>query len=127
MSIIKDYDNYFLPADNLDVAKDFYKNKLRLDIKFDFADKGMTAFKVGKSEPAIIMSTLKNAKPSVWFRVDDVQKAYENLKSKGIKFLSEPFEIRTGFSVEFIDPFGNKLGLTDYTKIPELSGIKNPD
>jgi hypothetical protein len=28
MSIIKDYDNYFLPANNLDTAKDFTKTNL---------------------------------------------------------------------------------------------------
>lgn len=47
MNIINDYDNFFLPAENLDEAKEFYINKLGLDIKFDFADKGMTAFRVG--------------------------------------------------------------------------------
>lgn len=116
MNIINNYDNFFLPADNLDIAKDFYKTKLGFDIKFDFADKGMTAFKVGDNEPAIIVSSLPNAKPAIWFTVDDVRQAYEELKQKGIRFLSEPFEIMTGLSVEFTDPFGNKLGLTDYSK-----------
>lgn len=59
MNIISDYDNFFLPANNLDTAKEFYKNKLGLDIKFDFADKGMTAFKVGDNEPAIIVVICK--------------------------------------------------------------------
>lgn len=42
---ISDFDNFFLPAKNLDEAKEFYKDKLGLEIKFDFSDKGMTAFK----------------------------------------------------------------------------------
>jgi predicted enzyme related to lactoylglutathione lyase len=124
MNIISDYDNFFLPANNLDTAKEFYKNKLGLDIKFDFADKGMTAFKVGDNEPAIIVSNLQNATPEIWFTVDNVGQAYEALKQKGVEFLSEPFEIMTGFSVEFTDPFGNKLGLTDYSKMPHLRGQK---
>lgn len=124
MSIISNYDNFFLPAENLDTAKDFYKNKLGLDMKFDFADKGMVAFKVGDNEPAIIVSNLQNAKPAIWFTVDDVRQAYEQLKQKGVAFLSEPFEIMTGLSVEFTDPFGNKLGLTDYSKMPHLPGQK---
>ena len=33
-----------------------------------------------------------------------------------IKFLSEPFKIGTGNAVEFEDPFGNRLGVTDYIK-----------
>lgn len=126
MSFITDYDNFFLPADNLDTAKEFYKNKLGMDIKFDFANKGMTAFKVGNNESAIILSTMQNAKPAIWFTIDNVQQAYEELKQKGVTFLSEPFEIMTGLSVEFIDPFGNKLGLTDYSKMPDL-GKKNND
>ncbi|MCA1920439.1 VOC family protein [Flavobacterium piscis] len=119
MSIINNYDNFFLPVDNIDQAKEFYTKKLGLGIKFDFPDKGMTAFKVGSNEPAIIVTTIKNAKPAIWFTVDNVQDAYEDLKQKGVEFLSEPFEIKTGLSVEFKDPFGNKLGLTDYSKMPK--------
>jgi len=120
MDIIKDYDNFFLPVENLETAKEFYKDKLGLGIKFDFADKGMTAFKVGENEPAIIVSTMQNAKPAIWFTVESVQDTYEELKQKSVTFLSEPFEIMTGLSVEFTDPFGNKLGITDYTKMPHL-------
>lgn len=124
MDIIKDYDNFFLPVENLETAKEFYKDKLGLGIKFDFADKGMTAFKVGENEPAIILSTMQNSKPAIWFTVESVQNAYEELKQKGVTFLSEPFEIMTGLSVEFTDPFGNKLGITDYTKMPHLKNKK---
>ncbi len=114
---IRDFDNFFLPAKNLNEAKEFYKDKLGFEIKFDFSDKGMTAFKVGQNEPALIVSTMQNAKPAIWFTVDNVQETYEALKQKGVLFLSEPFEIMTGFAVEFNDPFGNKLGLTDYSKL----------
>lgn len=37
---IKEYDNYFLPAANFDIAQAFYDNKLGLDIKFDFSERG---------------------------------------------------------------------------------------
>jgi predicted enzyme related to lactoylglutathione lyase len=124
MSIISDYDNFFLPADNLDTAKEFYKNKLGLDIKFDFSERGMVAFKVGDNEPAIILRKADNAKPAILFTVDNVWQTYEELKQKGVEFLSEPFEIMTGLSVEFTDPFGNKFGLTDYSKMPQLRGQK---
>lgn len=122
MNTITSYDNFFLPAGNLDTAKEFYKTQLGLDIKFDFSEMGMVAFKVGDNEPAIILRTGENVKPAIWFTVDNVQQAYKELKEKGIEFLSEPFEIHTGFSVEFNDPFGNKLGITDYTKIPQSGG-----
>ena len=120
MNIIKDYDNFFLPADNLETAREFYKNKLGFDLKFDFSERGMIAFKVGDNEPAIILRKADNVKPAILFTVDDVRNACKELKHKGVEFLSEPFEIMTGLCVEFNDPFGNKFGLTDYSKMPQL-------
>ena len=112
------YDNFFLPADNLAKAREYYQ-KLGLSIKFDFSDRGMLAFKVGGQEPAIILKdthTFPDTKPTIWFVVDSVVDEYKTLKSKGITFLSEPFEINTGLAVESDDPFGNRLGITDYSK-----------
>ncbi|MFD2918890.1 VOC family protein [Terrimonas rubra] len=85
MNIINDYDNFFLPAENLDEAKEFYINKLGLDIKFDFADKGMTAFRVGDNEPAIIVNSMQNAKPAIWFTVGCATSLY-HAAAKGNKF-----------------------------------------
>lgn len=117
MEIITDYDNFFLPADNLVQAREFYGEILGLKNKFDFPEKGMTAFRVAQNEPAIILNNRPDAQPAIWFKVADVKLAYNNLKEKGVTFLSEPFEIMTGFAIEFNDPFGNRLGLTDYSKI----------
>ena len=41
------YDNFFLPIDNMERAKDFYGKVLGLNLKFDFSDIGMSAFSVG--------------------------------------------------------------------------------
>lgn len=115
---ILDYDNFFLPVSDLAQAKDFYQNKLGLDIKFDFSDAGMTAFKVGNQEPAIIVSDtnkIDRKKPAIWFRVESVKATYEQLKERGVVFLSEPFQIQTGMAAQFEDPFGNLIGITDYT------------
>ncbi|MFT4146970.1 MAG: VOC family protein [Mobilitalea sp.] len=113
------YDNYFLPIDHMEKAKDYYNNTLGLELKFDFSSQGMVAYNVGEEEPAIILkdvSKFANAKPTIWFTVEDVLQEYQKLKDRGVVFLSEPFEIRTGLAVEFEDPFGNRLGITDYTK-----------
>ena len=117
---LKDYDNFFLPSNDLKKGKEFYQDLLGLPVKFDFSGIGMIAFKVGETEPAIILkdtSKFPDAKPTIWFMVDSVQDEYARLTSKGLKFLSEPFPIQTGLAVEFEDPFGNRLGLTDYSKI----------
>ncbi len=114
-----EYDNFFLPSGNLKKGKAFYQDLLGLQVKFDFSDMGMIAFKVGNNEPAIILkdtSKFPASKPTIWFMVDDVQEEYGRLTAKGLQFLSEPFPIHTGMAVEFEDPFGNRLGLTDYSK-----------
>ena len=116
---MKDYDNFFLPSCDLKKGKAFYHELLGLPIKFDFSNMGMMAFKVGDNEPAIILkdtSKFPDTKPTIWLVVDNVLEEYKLLKVKGLKFLSEPFPIQTGMAVEFEDPFGNRLGLTDYSK-----------
>ncbi|MBK1812349.1 VOC family protein [Clostridium sp. YIM B02505] len=115
---MKDYDNFFLPVDDITSAKDYYMNTLGLPLKFDFSNQGMIAFNVGNNEPALILkdrNKFKDAKPTTWFVVEDVNTEYEKMKSNGVNFLSSPFPIRTGMAVEFEDPFGNRLGITDYT------------
>lgn len=113
------YDNYFLGVDNLVEAEEYYGKVLGLSIKFKFSAKGMIAFAVGDEEPAIILkdkNIFPNIKPTLWLEVDDVQVEYRRLSDKGVSFLSTPFEIGTGLAVEFDDPFGNRFGITDYSK-----------
>jgi predicted enzyme related to lactoylglutathione lyase len=116
---MKDYDNFFLPSNDLNETKMFYSNLLGLKVKFDFSEKGMIAFNVGNQEPSIIIKDINKfprMKPVIWFVVDSVNDKYDELKEKGIEFLSEPFQIKTGMAAEFEDPFGNRLGITDYLK-----------
>lgn len=111
------YDNFFYPSDNLEESKKFYTEVLGLSVKFDFSEQGMIAFNVGNEEPAIILkdkNKFPKVKPTIWFQVDNVKAQYEELLSKGVCFLSEPFKIRTGWAVEFNDPSGNVIGITDY-------------
>ena len=111
------YDNFFLPAENFEESKRFFAEVLKLKIKFDFSEIGMIAFSVGDEEPAIILKDKKkflNTKPTIWIEVDDVKQIYDELQGKGVSFLSQPFPIRTGWAIEFLDPSGNVLGFTDY-------------
>ena len=117
---MKDYDNFFLPSSDLKKGKEFYQDILGLPVKFDFSNMGMIAFKVGDNEPAIILkdtNKFPDNKLTIWFVVDNVEEEYKRLKTQGLKFLSEPFPIQTGLAVEFEDPSGNRLGMTDYSKI----------
>jgi len=49
----------------------------------------------------------------------DARDAAAELHARGVRLLAEPFEVATGWTVEFTDPWGNVIGLTDYTKAPE--------
>ena len=119
--MLKNYDNFFLPAADLEKGREFYQGVLGLPVKFDFSAFGLLAFRVGDEEPAIILRSHPGVKPSILFEVDNVRVTYAELKAKGVNFLSEPYEINTGLAAEFEDPFGNRLGITDYSKAPELS------
>jgi len=47
-------------------------------------------------------------KPEICLLVDDVDKAYEDLRDKGVKFLSEPKDQHWGGrAATFVDPDGN--------------------
>ena len=103
-------DNYFVPVRDMEEARRFYGDVLKLEMKFDFSQ-------MGDDDPAIILKDLKkfpDAKPAVWLEVEDVREIYLKLKDCGVKFLSEPFRIKTGWAAEFDDPSGNRLGITDY-------------
>ena len=116
---MKTYDNFFLPVSNLAQAKDYYQNILGLSLKFDFSDKGMMAFNVGDEEPAIILKDINRfpeAKPTIWFVVENVGLEYERLLEKGVNFIGVPHKIGTGNAVEFEDLYCNRFGIADYIK-----------
>ena len=117
--MLKNYDNFFLPADDLEKGREFYQAVLGLPVKFDFSEHGLHAFKIGNEKPAIILRNHPGVKPSILFEVDNVKVTYVELTEKGVKFLSEPYEINTGLTAEFEDPFGNRSGITDYSKAPQ--------
>jgi len=119
MQKIKAIDNYFLPATDLNKSKHFYQQILGLDVKFDFSDKGMLAFKVGNEEPAIILkdtNRFPDAKPSILLEVTDVKETYKQLQEQGVVFTKAPYQIQTGWAAELQDPAGNIIGITDYNK-----------
>ena len=49
----------------------------------------------------------KGASGGLFFRTDDAQKSYEELKSRGVEFTQEPTEQPYGIDAGFRDPSGN--------------------
>ncbi|MFI6205721.1 VOC family protein [Streptomyces sp. NPDC051041] len=121
------FDNVLLPVGDLGQAVGFYERAgftpgLRLDAA------GIALLKVGGETPGIVLRVEEELRhrtppwpsPRVWLEVPDARRAADALRAAGIALLDEPCPVATGWTVEFADPWGNVLGLTDYSRRPEL-------
>ncbi|MFG2944996.1 VOC family protein [Streptomyces adustus] len=121
-------DNVLLPVGDLGEAVRFYE-RAGLPAAFRLDDAGIALLKVGKETPGVLLrldEALDHrpppwASPRLWLEVPDARSAARALAAAGVATLEEPFSTATGWTVEFADPWGNVIGLTDYVKRPELA------
>ena len=60
---------------------------------------------------------VKKGAPEIYLQVDNVDEAYKELKSKGVKFLTEPKDQSWGSrTAKFVDPNGNMFILVQIKK-----------
>lgn len=117
-------DNAMLAVGDFDLALEFYAIRLGLELKFQIPGKGIACFHLGPEEPGLIVHVRPvepedpRETPRLWLEVRDARAAAAELRARGIAPLEEPFEVPTGWTVELADPWGNVIGLTDYTKDP---------
>lgn len=118
-----------------DQAKDFYVNKLGFEVKTDasmpngfrwltVSPKGQSDFQIilmkvaasGKLEQQDVESIAELMKKGAFgagvFQTADCRKTYEELKAKGVEFVSPPKEQFYGVEAVFRDPFGNWFSMT---------------
>ena len=118
-------DNALFAVGELEAALEFYGQRLGLPLKFQVPGMGIAGFRLGPEEPGLFVSARDlperepRDSPRVWLEVADARQAAAELRARGVQLLAEPFEVGTGWTVEFADPWGNVIGLTDYTKAPE--------
>jgi predicted enzyme related to lactoylglutathione lyase len=120
---IRGVDNILLPVSELAAAKEFYLGTLGLALKFEVPDHGVALFTPGNDPegPGLLVRTHPQAgrgiPPAmrVWLEVPDARAAAAELAARGVEPLADPFRIATGWTVEIEDPWGNVIGLTDYT------------
>lgn len=118
-------DNAMFSVGRLDSALEFYGQRLGLPLKFKVPNIGIAAFRLGPEEPGLFVRTRDvpergpRDSPRLWLEVTDARQAAAELRARGVQPLGEPFEVATGWTVEFADPWGNVIGLTDYEKAPE--------
>ena len=115
-----------------DEALDFYTEKLGLELREDVTLPEMGNFRwlsvgvPGQDVSITLMAVpgppvfdedtraqihallAKGASGGLFFATDDINKSYEELKSKGVQFLQEPTEQPYGIDAGFRDPSGNQ-------------------
>jgi catechol 2,3-dioxygenase-like lactoylglutathione lyase family enzyme len=124
--LVKDYDE----------ALEFYVSKLGFGIVADMSDaKGGRFLSVApkdggieiilqkpsdtpfyKVEEAERLEQFIGSIPWWIFKVDDCQQTFEELSSKGVKFVDKPEKKPWGTSVNFEDLYGNKFMLLELTR-----------
>ena len=98
---------------DLQKAAEFYEEALGLEKKYEYSS--YVGFECGGVEIGLIPKLGEPQKvnplsPSVEFLVDDVEKVYNELKNKGVKFIKELHdEPWGGRQATFTDPDGNIL------------------
>jgi predicted enzyme related to lactoylglutathione lyase len=118
-------DNVLCGVGDFDVALDFYSGTLGLPIKFQIPTVGVACLRLGPEEPGLLIRAgaihhqEPRDTPRVWLEVRDAKAAAAELRRRGLEPIAEPFEMATGWTVEVADPWGNVVGLADYTKDPE--------
>ncbi|ANJ09130.1 VOC family protein [Streptomyces parvulus] len=121
------FDNVLLPVGNLGEAVDFYA-RAGFTVAYRLDEAGIALLKVGGETPGLLLRAEEEfgrqppmwPSARVWLETTDARRATAALREAGVPTLDEPFPVATGWTVEFADPWGNVIGLTDYSKRPEL-------
>jgi catechol 2,3-dioxygenase-like lactoylglutathione lyase family enzyme len=110
-----------------DAALDFYTKKVGFEKKTDFTPPGrdrwvtvgpkgqdieFALYPAGRKDPNGWSSNWKPAMgPPIVLRVDDCRKEFDEMKSKGVRFVQEPQDYPWGISATFSDPDGNMFSM----------------
>jgi len=97
-----------LLVEDIDICRDFYKNKLGLQEQLDVVEGIYCEFVAGdcilalykhdlmESVAGVQVAGVKGAdKVALTFKVADVDVAYKELKAKGVKFMTDPHDQET--------------------------------
>jgi len=99
------------PVSDIKKTIDFYENILGLKKRGEWPN--YVEFDVG----GIHFGFAQRGKLEIFLLVDDVDKAYQSLKEKGVQFVTEPKNMHWGArAATFVDPDGNKFTIETFKK-----------
>jgi predicted enzyme related to lactoylglutathione lyase len=110
-----------IPVQDQERALAFYRDKLGLKVATDQPmgpGQRWIELRIGSSDTRIVLFTPPGHEDRVGtffngsFEADNVQKTYEELKAKGVEFVSEPKTESWGTSAIFKDSEGNQFVLS---------------
>jgi catechol 2,3-dioxygenase-like lactoylglutathione lyase family enzyme len=132
--VLKQLTNVQVWVDDQDEALAFYTEKLGLELREDVTVPEMGNFRwlsvgvPGQEDVAIVLMAVpgppvfeeetreqiksllaKGASGGLFFETDDVQRTYDELRSRGVEFQQEPTEQPYGIDAGFRDPSGNSM------------------
>ena len=121
-------DNVMFAVGDILAARRFYTDVLGLSEAFSFEEAGIVGYKLGSEEPGLVIRVDPDLQPGpplstprLWLEVPDAHAAEATLHERGQDPIGPVRELRTGFVIEIADPWGNVVGLTDYTKAPAMA------
>ena len=99
------------PVSDLKKAVSFYENILELKKAGEWSN--YATFDVG----GVQFGLEPSKRFEIFLLVDDVDRAYRDLKAKGVKFTTEPKDQHWGArAATFMDPDGNKFTIETFKK-----------
>lgn len=112
---------------NLEEAKQYYTQQLNFEVhtEMEFSDDGkyLTVAPGNENETVIELCEAKTPEQQhlvgkqgggqvlLMFESDDIEKDYQEMKKRGVKFNGEPKEVPGGKGVGFKDLYGNQFDL----------------
>jgi catechol 2,3-dioxygenase-like lactoylglutathione lyase family enzyme len=111
-------DNVLFWVDDYDSARRFYSEVLGLRLKFEVGAMGLAGFRLGEEEPGLFFRAGGAGRASGW-RLPTRGRRPESWAPAAWSCCPSRSRCRRGGPWSS-DPSGNVLGLTDYTKRPDL-------
>ncbi len=127
--MFKQIDYVMIGVSNMDQSVGFYKDTLGIPLKYKTNEwtefeTGATTLALHLSKPRIASTTAQRelvaGTSSIGFNVTDVEKTYQELKSKNVRFVMEP-KMREEEGIKlavFLDPDDMEISIAETVKQP---------